>query len=166
MGIALTALTGRFVKTYVYVPAFCNVFSGEEQGLPPPWPNPLRVYASASAAERDAVRANLPYFDCANFATLVTTPIKVVLGLSDKACPPHGIRTMFAALKSADKELVEVPGMPHGSPPREVAKAVMRWLYDPGSTIRVADVWSPKCEPRAQPRKADQVPVGQPDARL
>ena len=151
MGIALTALTGRFTKTYVYVPAFCNVFSGEEQGLPPPWPNPLRVYAAASAAERDAVRANLPYFDCANFATLVTTPVKVVLGLSDKACPPHGIRTMFAALESSDKELVEVPWMPHGSPSGEVAKAVVRWLHDPGSTIRVADVWCPALEDKTLP---------------
>ena len=150
-GLALTALTGRFTKTYVYVPAACDHFSAEECGEPAPWPRALTAYENDSDENRRRVRRNLPYFDGVNFARLVTNSVKVVLGLADKTCPPHGIRTMFAALKSADKELVEVPLMPHTTPGGSLGRALNRWLADPKSTVRIADVWNPALENRALP---------------
>ena len=151
MGLALTALTGRFAKTYVYVPAMCDNFSELERGLPAPWPTALRAFAGSSAEEKAAAARNLPYFDGANFARLIGNPIKVVLGLSDVTCPPHGIRTMFAALKSADKELIEVPWMPHGTPDGELGRALERWTRDVAAKTRIADMWNPALENRTLP---------------
>jgi cephalosporin-C deacetylase len=56
--------------------------------------------------EREArVRRTLEYFDGINFASRITCPIIVNIGLQDDVCPPETGFAMFREIRSAEKQL-------------------------------------------------------------
>ena len=126
-GIALTALWGNFRKTFAYVPAITDVFA-EDIGRHWPWPSALKAYRKP--LEIEALRKHWPYFDTCNFAARVTTPIRVMVGLADMACPPPGVYAAYNRIPAQDKAIYPIVGMPHAGPPQAYNLKLKTWLTE------------------------------------
>lgn len=132
-GLALLALNASFSRAFIGIPAIADV-SGCTVGRISGWPRFLERTQSAEAA-----RKNVPYFDAANFATMIDVPIRVSAGLSDTTCPPTSVFSVYNALKSTDKEIFVSPGVGHQTP-KPVAEKVDAWLRSGGATFSLKDV--------------------------
>ena len=119
-GLALMALNSAFTRGFVGVPAITDL-TGCEAGRVSGWPRILERTKMA-----DAARKNAPYFDGANFASMITIPIRVSVGLADTCCPPPAVYSGYNALRSTDKAIIESPGVGHRIP---------------GSTTKQVDAW-------------------------
>jgi cephalosporin-C deacetylase len=69
----------------------------------------LRLYPE----RRAAVAETLAYFDGINFATQVTCPIIVNIGLQDNVCPPETGYALFHKIRATDKQLYPYDGHGH-----------------------------------------------------
>ena len=125
LGLALTALNRHFTRALFYVPAITDVLGGL-RGRRSGWPYPMEAQ-HGDVGRIEAVKANAPYYDGANFARRITCPVRVVAGLADVTCAPSAVQATFNELASAERELVWVPGMGHGVFDAEYA-AGERWL--------------------------------------
>ena len=62
----------------------------------------LRMHPDSEAAVRDT----LNYFDCVNFAPLISCPMLVYIGLEDDVCPPETGYALVGAMRNAHVELL------------------------------------------------------------
>jgi cephalosporin-C deacetylase len=69
----------------------------------------LTDYASSSGIGMDAVLRTISYFDTKHQATRLTKPVLVSLGEKDPAVKPSSVRSVYEALASEDKRLIEYP---------------------------------------------------------
>ena len=122
-GLALLALNRAFTRGCVMIPAITDL-SGCEVGRTSGWPRLLERTKSAPAAVAAA-----PYFDGANFAAMITVPIRVTVGLSDTTCPPTAVYSGYNVIPSKDKRIFESPGVGH-STPKDVRAKLDAWLRD------------------------------------
>lgn len=110
-GLMLMGLNTHFTRGAAYVPALCdNLCVSANPALAPGWPQILWKQPSSGYA---TARANIPYFDGVNFASRITCPVRMAVGLIDTTCPPRGGWCAFNALASSDKAMESVPGMTH-----------------------------------------------------
>lgn len=120
-GIVLAGLTPCFTKVVAIVPAGTDTMgylAGRQSG----WP---RLVEGQTAANRAAAEKWAPYFDAANFATLVSCPILVVCGCIDTTCPPTCVSAAFNAISSKDKQIVFMPKHGHGADAKAVSNATV-----------------------------------------
>ena len=120
-GFALMALNSSFTRGFVGIAAITDL-NGCEIGRISGWPRILERTKMA-----DAARKNAPYFDGANFASMITIPIRMSAGLADTCCPPHAVYSGFNALASKDKAILVSPGVGHWTPPAKM-KQIDAWL--------------------------------------
>ena len=73
----------------------------------------IREYLRVYPERRAAVAETLAYFDGINFASCVTCPIVVNLGLQDNVCPAETAFVTFDALASQDKHIYPYDGHGH-----------------------------------------------------
>lgn len=73
----------------------------------------VRNYIAEHPDRRAAVMRTVSYYDTLDVADRVRIPVLVQAGLKDRTCPEHGVKTMFDALKSRHKKLVEYPDADH-----------------------------------------------------
>jgi cephalosporin-C deacetylase len=59
---------------------------------------------------RERVLHTLTYYDTLHHATRVTKPAQVSLGEKDPACRPDMVRSIYAAIPSEQKRIIEYPG--------------------------------------------------------
>ena len=110
-GLMLMGLNTHFTRGAVYIPTLCdNLCVTANPALAPGWPQILWKQPSSGYA---MARANIPYFDGVNFASRITCPVRMAVGLIDTTCPPRGGWCAFNALASSDKAMESVPGMTH-----------------------------------------------------
>lgn len=69
----------------------------------------LRLYPD----DEPAIRATYDYYDIHNFASAISSPIIVNIGLQDDVCPPETGYALFDAISSADKKLYPYEGCGH-----------------------------------------------------
>jgi cephalosporin-C deacetylase len=69
----------------------------------------LTDYAASSGIGMDAVLRTISYFDTKHQATRLTKPVLVSLGEKDPAVKPSSVRSVYEALASEDKRLIEYP---------------------------------------------------------
>lgn len=67
-------------------------------------------YMEATPFGRERVMHTLSYYDTAHLATRCTLPIQVSYGLKDPACRPETVNTIFEAIPTNEKRLIEYPG--------------------------------------------------------
>ena len=111
-GFYLCGLNHHFTRAVFFVPAITDTMGylkGRESG----WPKIVESNSS-TPEKRAAAERNAPYFDAANFASLITCPVRVVAGLSDTTCPPSAVTAAFNEIKSEDKRIIYGQDMPHG----------------------------------------------------
>ena len=65
----------------------------------------IRDYLRHYPEREEAVRQTLEYFDGIHFASRISCPIIVNIGLQDNICPPETGYAVFEAIASADKKL-------------------------------------------------------------
>ena len=58
----------------------------------------------------------LPYFDTVHFVPRIKIPTRWFVGYIDILCPPHAVYAAYNMLKTADKKMLDVPGLDHGRP--------------------------------------------------
>jgi cephalosporin-C deacetylase len=91
------------------VPAGCDL-NGPEAGRLPGWP---MWHWNTKGKEESKVRNTARYFDVVNFASRITCPVLVGVGLIDSVCPSPGVFSACNQIKSA-KEIVVLPEGEHG----------------------------------------------------
>lgn len=125
-GIILGALTQKFVRIATYVPALadCSGYLAERRAG---WPRFCDMRKLTNPLE-DPIAKSIPYYDSANFATMVTCPIRFVAGLSDSVCPAAGATIAHNMCPSKDKALRLVPKMPHAVF-KEIYEEYDKWCY-------------------------------------
>ena len=129
-GIILTALSGRFAKSVVLVPAMTDLLGFRAEGRQSGWP---RLTEAQLPENRAAAERNAPYFCAVNFARRIRTPIRFVVGFADCVCPPQGIYSAYNVCPAADKAILPGIGMGHASYPA-LADEVDAWQNGaPGS---------------------------------
>lgn len=89
------------------IPALCD-HTARLAGRRPGWPQILDNPAAAKSFSKDA-----PYFDAANFASLVTCPAIVSVGFIDTMCVPSSIYAAYNNLKG-EKKIYDCPRYGHG----------------------------------------------------
>ena len=111
--LALTYLNPKVTCTVTNVPALCDHF-GWKAGRAPGWPGLHKVWAGG--ADQTA-----PYFDGANFAAFIKTPVLMSVGYIDTTCSPSSVYAAFNNLKG-EKTMFTMPRKGHTSTP-EFGKA-------------------------------------------
>ena len=103
LGLALVGLCdGLFHRARISCPALCDLM-GYKVGRPTGWPG---FHTNYPEKDRPALERNMPYFDAANFASLVHCPVRVAVGMVDSACMPTSVYAAFNAIPSSDKMIV------------------------------------------------------------
>ena len=122
LGLWLCALNPCFRKAVFFVPALCDLQAyrvGRQSGG-------LHPVEYHKPENRPAAERNVGYFDAANFARHVKCPVRMTVGLSDTTCPPPTVYAAFNALPAKDKEILRMPGFPHGCKP-EMNAELEKW---------------------------------------
>jgi cephalosporin-C deacetylase-like acetyl esterase len=98
----------RIAAAIANVPAGCDL-TGPKAGRSPGWP---MWYWKTEGKDANKVIEASRYYDVVNFASHITCPILVGIGLIDQTCPPAGI---FAALNQVKgfKEEILLPKGDH-----------------------------------------------------
>ena len=126
-GFYLTALNRHFTRAAFFVPAITDTM-GFLKGRQSGWPQPIEKMPND--ADREAAKAVTPYFDAANFASLIRCPVRVVVGFSDPLCAPCAVYSAYNAIPAADKAIIHGFGMTHSCRP-EFYAALDRWIREP-----------------------------------
>ena len=108
-GFILLGLNHSFTRGVLYVPAITDTM-GYRKGRMSGWPRLVESYPKEKRAQ---IEKWAPYFDAANFASLITCPVRIVYGLSDPTCPPCCIYASYNEIRAKDKAIVPFFGMTH-----------------------------------------------------
>ncbi|MBR4171831.1 MAG: acetylxylan esterase [Kiritimatiellae bacterium] len=120
-GLYLTAMWGRFAKSLILCPNKCDMLAyreGRQPGSSHIW---NQKPENRAKAERTA-----PYHDNCNFARLITTPVRAMVGTADDNCQTVGIIAAFNMIPSKDKAIAILPHTGHGWHTAGFDK----WLFD------------------------------------
>jgi len=92
------------------VPAGCD-HTGKQANRAPGWPN--WAARTMGGKDPDKTLKTSRYFDAMNFASTISCPGLIGIGLIDTTCPPEGIFATVNQIKS-EKKLVVMPQRGHG----------------------------------------------------
>ena len=106
-GLYLTYLNPLIKRVVVNVPGFADMLCGERGRQTTACKS---LFATVDAKVLAAMKANVPYFDTANFAAKIKTPIRFVTGQQDWVCPPHTVFAAYNACPASDKDLFYTSG--------------------------------------------------------
>lgn len=101
-GLYLAYLNPLIKRAVVTVPGFADMLCGA-QGRQTTVHKSL--FNTTDETVLAALKAKAPYFDTANFAARVKTPIRFVTGQQDWVCPPHTVYAAYNACPASDKDL-------------------------------------------------------------
>jgi len=106
--LMLAGLSPRITAGLADVPAGCDM-TGPEAGRQPCWP---QWYFKAAGKDTNKVHRASQYYDVVNFASRITCPVLVGVGLIDQTCPAAGV---LAAMNQVQvpKEIVFLPHAAH-----------------------------------------------------
>lgn len=125
-GLIMTALCSSFMrKSAVFVPAMTDVLGYLQDNRQAGWPRPIEAHP---VEQRAQAASNAAYYDAANFATRIKTPIRFEVGFADTTCAPCAVYAGFNACSSPDKAIVHSIGQGHGVY-REKYDELHKWLY-------------------------------------
>ena len=124
-GFYLTGLNRNFTRAAFIVPAITDTM-GYLKGRQSGWP---RIVESQAETNRPATVANAPYFDGANFASRITCPVRVAVGLADLTCAPCAVYAAFNEIRARDKGIVRGPGMTHDCF-SDIRNDIFKWLRE------------------------------------
>ncbi len=105
--LIMTALNPKIKGVTADIPALCD-HKANQAGRRAGWPQVLSHPATASSFAEDA-----PYYDAANFASLITCPAIVSVGFIDTMCVPSSVYAAYNNLKG-EKKLYDCPRYGHG----------------------------------------------------
>ena len=111
-GLYLCGLNKTFTRAVFYVPALCDIL-GAKAGRRSGWPLLHEAYG-ADPQKRSAVEKWGPYFDCANFASNIICPVRIVAGFADTTCPPASVYAAYNEIPSGvNKKILHGLDMGH-----------------------------------------------------
>ena len=136
LGLAVTALSPRFTKALLMVPALSDVLAcqvGRRSGC---GPCPVQDQLPEN---RERAAALVPYFDGANFASRIRCPVRVLVGFADDMCVPPAVYATYNEMTSPDRAIVAGVGMGHDVNARpDLVRRLRDWLEAPAEprTVR------------------------------
>ena len=129
LGLAATALSPRFTKALLMVPALSDVLAfraGRRSGCAP---CPVQDQPPEDRARAEALA---PYFDGANFASRIRCPVRVLVGFADDACVPCAVCATYNEMTAPDRGIVCGIGMGHdGNTRPDLLRILSEWLRAP-----------------------------------
>lgn len=112
-GLIETALCPFVAKSTVFVPALTDLLGFRAGGRRSGWP---RLVEEQRPENRAAAERWAPYFDAANFARRIRTPISFEVGFGDVVCPPHCGYAAYNVCPSDKKRMHHGIGQGHAVP--------------------------------------------------
>lgn len=112
-GLIMTALCPFMRKSTVFVPALTDLLGYKAGSRRSGWP---RLVESQSESGRAAAERWASYFDGANFAARIRTPIAFEVGFGDNVCPPQCGYAAYNVCPAADKRIYHGIGQGHAVP--------------------------------------------------
>lgn len=112
LSVTTAALHPAIAAASAGVPYLCGYMDAIELTHTYPYQE-ISDYLRLYPQRRQAVEETLAYFDCIHFASKVTCPIVVNVGLNDNVCPPETGCALFNAIGSSDKQLYQYEGAGH-----------------------------------------------------
>ena len=129
LGLAATALSPRFTKALLMVPALSDVLAfraGRRSGC---GPCPVQDQPPEDRARAEALA---PYFDGANFASRIRCPVRVLVGFADDLCVPCAVYATYNEMTAPDRGIVCGVGMGHDANTRpDLLRPLSEWLRAP-----------------------------------
>lgn len=112
-GLIMTALCPFMRKSTVFVPALTDLLGYKAGNRRSGWP---RLVESQPEPGRATAERWAPYFDGANFAARIRTPIAFEVGFGDNVCPPQCGYAAYNVCPAADKRIYHGIGQGHAVP--------------------------------------------------
>lgn len=109
-GFYMCALNRYIRRGCIFVPAITDL-QGNEKGRQSGWP---QIIENQAEQNRAAAKKWAPYFDAANFASMIQIPVRVVVGFADTTCAPCAVYAGFNVIPAKDKQIYHGIGMGHG----------------------------------------------------
>jgi cephalosporin-C deacetylase len=106
--LVTAALHRQITAAVAGVPAGCDM-RGPDAGRLGGWP---QWHGRTTGKDPEKVRRASEYFDVVNFASRITCPVLIGVGLVDEVCPPAGIFAAAGEITSP-KQVVILPGAGH-----------------------------------------------------
>ena len=109
-GLIMTAMCPFMRKSTVFVPALTDLLGFKAGSRRSGWP---RLVEEQKEPNRAAAERWAPYFDGANFAMRIKTPIAIEVGFGDNVCPPQCGYAAYNVCPSRDKRIHHGIGQGH-----------------------------------------------------
>ena len=121
-GIILAALNKHLTRAQIGEPAITDISGFLADKRQSGWPMLPEKFEGKPCY--DGLMKILPYFDCAHFAPRIKIPTRWYVGFIDELCPPHAVWAGYNCLSTADKKMLNFPGLGHGVPSQLYRTAV------------------------------------------
>lgn len=115
LSIVTSALDSRVNATAVYFPALCDL-EGYTHGRAGGWPHLFKNEANRTPEKLNTAR----YYDVANFAHNLKSPVHYLFGYNDLTCAPTTTRATYNAI-TAPKTLIVGENIGHWTYPEQIA---------------------------------------------
>lgn len=123
LSIVTSALDTRIKAAVAYFPALCDM-EGYTHGRAGGWPHVFKNEANRKDANMETAR----YYDVANFARILNTPIHYLYGYNDITCAPTTTRATYNVITSP-KELIIGENIGHWTYPDQM-NALWEWIIN------------------------------------
>ncbi len=123
LSIVTSALDKRIKAAVAYFPALCDM-EGYTHGRAGGWPH---VFKNKENRTKE-ILATAQYYDVANFARILETPIYYLYGYNDITCAPTTTRGTYNVIKS-DKQLIIGENIGHWTYPEQM-DALWEWIIN------------------------------------
>lgn len=110
LGLAVMALSRRFRRGAVMVPALTDLLGDRACARQSGWP---RLVEAQPESGRQAAERYAPYFCGVNFARRIRVPVLFLAGFADCTCAPHAVCAAYNVCPAEGKRLIDCIGMPH-----------------------------------------------------
>ena len=121
LSIVTSALDSRIKAAVAYFPALCDM-EGYTHGRAGGWPHVFKNTANCTPANLETAQ----YYDVANFARILKTPIHYLYGYNDITCAPTTTRATYNVIKSP-KQLIIGENIGHWTYPDQM-NALWEWI--------------------------------------
>ena len=123
LSIVTSALDKRIKAAVAYFPALCDM-EGYTHGRAGGWPHLFKNEGNRTKEILETAR----YYDVANFARVLETPIYYLYGYNDITCAPTTTRSTYNVIKS-EKQLIIGENIGHWTYPEQMDK-LWDWIIN------------------------------------
>ena len=130
LSLIVTSLDNRVKAVAAYCPALCQT-SGSLFGQAEGWPQPMKKLKEENPRLIDDAQLSIPYYDVANFISLINVPVFMTWGLIDDVTPASTIFGAYNQLETVKSKFI-LPNIAHANDRSQILQ-VQNFILNNGS---------------------------------